>query len=420
MCGLVMAPFFLAFALARPSVAVPGPMLRGLARLGVAVLPALLLMGWTLLAKTPPDFVGGKVREPQPDFQYVQRYGARPVDYLTGALLTTPSEWNPLRAGLNRGVWADWDGSNPVERSNGIRWLVLLAAAVAFGRGLRGRLGESDQKLVGFFALYGLMMLACSLPPGLGPSEWAFRWIPNLRVPSRFGPAVHFAALMLAGVALQGVLAARSSRGVQGRRRKAGQRATSGALSGAISGGLRGAASGSSRSLARAAWLLPVLVVLEWPPAAAVRMDSVRPPLGEAVLSDGSCGAGVSFPIFDVYGADMREHLLLVQRLRQTPCLLGTPHSDYWSAYPLIQRFGLAAWKRARSEPSETRRLFEAYGAWARAIGVRWVFLGTEVPEEARARLCSILGFERVSAEVCRLAPVGQGAYPEFRGVGGA
>src|SRR5262245_13260037 len=191
---------------------------RGLLRLAIAAAPAILFLGWNLVATTPPELRAKKaVYKPPILDNWVYEFGARPSDYVVGDIAEDPErvrDWNPLRRKVSAWAQKNVAPSNPHERSNGIRWTLLLgfvavAAALAAPRARR-RLPALLRHEAVFYVVFTICAFLMSLPPSdihletnLGPARYVHALFPHFRVPCRYGVFVHFGVLATVGWALQ-------------------------------------------------------------------------------------------------------------------------------------------------------------------------------------------------------------------------
>ena len=348
---------------------------RILVRLAIASIPALFLLGWSVSHPLPPDLVQtGVVQSPTIHSYFLVQFAARPIDYLGQDLMFGLRDWNPARRALSEWIVSHLDTSNAWERTNGIRWSLLLAfigATAVFAR-RKSREAAFDAPtrttlatlLLFTFAAFWLSLSPRSLAPGghgIGPSLWVHALLPNFRVPSRFGPVVHFGLLLFVGTAFE-AWRARA-------RRPASQVAVI---------------------------LLPFLMILDYPPLEAMPMQPALPRL----LSE-ECGAGFFVPTLsgeEIGPAGESTTYRWIERLRGTSCSLlggGGPtaaNSSFRAAFASVP-----------GSSSADERLLR----FVECSGTSWIGFTESLDRvrdvSDRARLCAKLGFEQEEgADVCR------------------
>jgi hypothetical protein len=374
MMSIALVPFLLWYALRGRN-----PKGRAFARLVAAGVPAVLFLGWNLLAPLPREVAAEQaMHRPAIASYWLVTFAARPIDYLTGDIAFDASDWNPLRASLTRGVRdARYDSSNNIERANGIRWSVLVITFVATVAVLRKRRQKSlpepvRWELVFFVALaagaYWLSLSPRSFAPGgigMGPSLWVHKLLPHFRVPSRFGPVVHFACLVIAGYALTAWLARSKSRPFR-----------TGILV-----------------------LAPFVAVLEFLPLHPVWAIAAQPDRAELVLPGTNyCGTGVFFPYVGIRPGSLEEfdYYKTIQQMKRTSCILGNIPLDDPRNAAFYAKIGT---DRFASAPAATA---SALVEFLKCSGFEWVVFRDEASPGMRAKVCSDLGWKRVSDDSCR------------------
>ncbi|AKV03098.1 hypothetical protein AKJ09_09761 [Labilithrix luteola] len=373
---VVFAPIFIAFyAALLPRRA---SRLRALGRLVLAGLPATLFLAWTALVPVAPSDARHlpavtqpeKVREEQ--HLYLHVFGARLVDYVAGDVRYGDRDLIAARRGITRSV-RDSVSGNYHERTNGIRWTVLGAAAVTIVLLSRSRLRRRlapEARAIGFFALVlGSVALAVSLGPqglryydeDLGPAILVQRVIPAFRVANRAGVFVHLAALLGAGVFLSFLLST-----------------------------LR------SRWAGRAVGLVVLgLVVVEYLPLHPVPTWSIPNARTELTPPSGECGAGVLVP-YTTFAFQVDEYYGAMSELRGTSCKLIHP------AYLSPEDDALRAKLSTRDFSDGDRALEENF---ARCTGASWARFGLDAPEAYKQAFCADMGWTFVTPDACRGAP---------------
>ena len=381
---VALAPFLLGYFL-RGQADKP----RALGRLTLAALPAVLFLAWNLLAPLPFDLDHRpSVQQTSLSPEWLDIYGARAIDYFTGDVAFGNLDWNPLRAALTQSVrLAGFNGSNNLERSNGIRWSLLLIFGVAVGALLvpsaRKRLDPACRSDVFYFSVLAVAAFFLSLRPevfgGYGPALWVQKILPHFRVPSRFGPVVHFAVLGVAGATLTRIWALKTDRNTR------------------IAFGV----------------FLPLALFLEFPPLHPTWADSAPAARTELILaSTGTCGTGMYFPYLAVKPGTVEEFEFYkaFQTLKRTPCRMIGMFSDG----PLNQR--LHATLGTETFAASSVRGAQREVEFLRCSGSEWVVFRPLVPAELRARMCQELGWTMTATDSCRNPQGSKAAKVEILG----
>ena len=218
-----LTPFFVGYVFFHPQFRLRKKLI--VKRFILGTLPAILFLGFNFKFTLPSDarMAGSESYpktgetangEPHP---FLWIFAAHPIDYLAGDISLQPTieDLNPLRARLGEYIHSIPEMGNWHERTNGIRWSILILAAIGVGSLARGRWSES-KKLILFFLIFSGFAFWLSLDPdspskGVGPSLWLHRLVSQVRVPSRAGIFVHFSLLMIAGFFLQSLIPVRSN-----------------------------------------------------------------------------------------------------------------------------------------------------------------------------------------------------------------
>lgn len=364
--GVAMAPHYFVITLAFLSplwltVAWLLSEKKNLRRLLSASLPAIALLIWCLAKPLPSELIsaGAAPRPPSGETEsggphsFLKRYATHPIDYLTGDIALGDTDINPLRAGLSRKVLNSLEGSNPHERANGIRWTIWLMVLIALSQWPRNeRTWRAATLLWGLFAFW--LSLA---PPG--PSEWLYSLVSQIRVPSRAGIYVHFAALLLAG---------QSAR----------------------------------RWNIKLLYVLPLLMIAELPPGLQdMRISRVRLPL--TTLSGGNCGVGMYYPyVAGNWGVLEDYHFL--QELRGTRCgILNRQWPDLFSE-KMYETMGLSVAQLNAfnaGDPVAFRRL--TY--FAECANLSFVVFDPRTAPAARGSFCAGWAGQMTEERVCKKNP---------------
>lgn len=371
---LFISPFFVAYLFIQKDFR--NQWQKIITRLGMAVGPSLLFLGLSFTFLLPADspLKGSdaipKTGESQ-GYEYhpfLDWYAAHPIDYLTSDLSLSQDveDWNPLRQLLNENVVNNLQQGNTHERTNGIRWLILILAVTSLIIANR----SSERHAIAFFACMLLFTFWLSLSPRspmplLSPSYWLHSIFSQIRVPSRAGIIVHFCSLLLAGYALNWLF----------------QRDN------------------------RYGWLaplFPILMLVEYPPFyQQMPMAEMRAPFSKLQRTYGACGTGLYLPFFNPsYAALPYYHFL--QRMRGSDC-------HYLNAFTSMDR---VQWMLERFPPtrdfisglSKSPAPFLRLKRLAECVPLSFVIFDPVVPDEWAKQTCSELGWQWSDDRSC-LAP---------------
>jgi hypothetical protein len=389
------APLFVWFQLRQDEPETPAARIPRLASrsldLVLAVAPAAVFLAWNFLHPLAPGAPPTQPAVPSHEVaqQYLRLYAASPIDYVSGDVALGPRDLNPLRQWIDDKLFAArFGGSNVWERANGIRWSILIPALAliaalcvpALRRRLRASVEPGTWHKLTYFSVCAALMFWFSLSPSslsiyqhdLGAAAWVHALFPEFRVPSRFGPFVHFAVLALVGTYVSAHW----------------QRAF-------------GAAAPRWRRALPC--LLPLLMVLDYPPLQPVAIDDMRTPRFDLVAAgSGKCGVGIHFPYSLGAGtADEYEMYPAYQQLRDTDCSnLQQPLATEFHAR-MLQTIGNPAFAAATGSPENARALRARFVAFARCAQLDWVIFRARVPEPWRQQLCAQLGWRRIAPDAC-------------------
>jgi hypothetical protein len=209
---MFLTPIFLLFIFFQPEFR--SDRKRICKRFGIAAIPLVLFLGLNYLYMLPPEApltkeeaIRPEVTEPGVPHLFLKIFHAYPLDYLSGDIaLVGTEDWNPLRAEINEYIRETLGYGNAHERSNGIRWSVILLVFAAFIYLLRGKFKPQPfiQKNLIYFFIFGFFAYWLSMAPDvpmveLNPSYWLYRLMPKIRVSNRAGIIVHFSMLMIVG-----------------------------------------------------------------------------------------------------------------------------------------------------------------------------------------------------------------------------
>jgi hypothetical protein len=367
--AVAMAPHYLVITLAfiSPLMVSAGWFLqpphrarRALAHLAAASVPMILLLGWCYTKPIPQDLIAAGVAAQPPSgrtegggpHSFLTRFAAHPVDYFTGDIALGDEDWNPLRAGLSHGVLSTLGNSNAHERANGIRWVVwALAAAGLFYLPRENRRAKAALFVFGAFAFW--LSLA---PPG--PSYWLYSLVSQIRVPSRAGIYVHFAALLFAGLFVR-----------------------------------------HFRFLALA---LPLLMIADLPPFLQnMTISKLRPPL-ESLHGEG-CGAGMYYP-YVAGNWGMIESYHFLQEMRGTRCDIVNRQWPDEGSEKMYRAMGLslAVLNSFNAQNPQTVGLLVKT---AQCAPLSYIVFDPRTQTAAREAVCAQLGWRMSEARVCKRDP---------------
>lgn len=369
---LFLSPLFLLFIAMQPEFRANWK--RVSLRLIVAILPALCFLAFNFKFPVPADAkmsreesfpTGGEFEEGK-THPFLLMFAARPLDYLGGdiSLQYESKDPNPLREQINAHILETLGNGNPHERTNGIRWLVIILSIGTLVYLLRGRFKDdrARQLNIGFFFLFATVTFWLSLSPdfpfpGWGLSNLLHSLVSQVRVPSRAGINVHFALLMITGFFLSSQIRWRRWLQMPG--------------------------------------VFPLLMIVGYPPLVQnIPMAPLRPVYKELQRSEGSCGAGFYFPYINFYHQTQQLYWF-VQQMRGSDCGIlnqfQTPKRLLYMAqkFPArpeyLQQLNTDTQVREQTE-RELERL-------ARCIPLTWLVFDPATPLSWREQMCRRLGW---------------------------
>lgn len=376
--GAALAPFFVGFYLlllpkTGPRLRVLG---RGLLRLALAALPAILLTGFAVLVPVPPSRRAPlPPSPPETTALFLRVFGAQSIDYVAGDVAFGTKDLIPPRSAITAEVRASVAG-NWHERANGIRWSILalgaLGLVVLVVPRLRRSLTPVERRVLAFaLVLAGSSYLLAFSPEGihafgkdLGPVQLVNRVLPQYRVPNRIATMVHLALLLASGVVLTLLSRLRPQIGLR--------------LSAAM----------------------PAVALLDYAPLEPVPLDHVEPV--HSILArydaEGDCGGILPVP-YVTWVTPNADYFRLTSQIRGMSCKVV--HARYLA--PADDALRIAFGGPSLDDAALARAKKIALCAHARFLAFR-----LDLPEAARASLCSSLGWERVAPDLCR-APADTG-----------
>ena len=366
--SLFLTPFFLAFLALQPESRANWK--RVSLRLLTAAVPAVLFLGFNFAFPVPPAAkITSKDSMPKSGetengslHPFLTRYAAHPIDFLAGdiALQMPPRDLNPLRQLVNESIENNLDTSNPHERSNGVRWSLLILAALAVVSIKK----SSNKTQLGFFIAFTLFGLWLALPPSvpfgnIGPSGWLFSLVSQVRVPSRAGILVSFGILMLAGLWL------------------------------------------NSRPKT---WLLlpgvfPLLMLVDYPPLVqSMPMVPLAPPYAQLQRERGPCGPGMYFPFVNNYEIEVL-HYIFLQQMRGSDC----PILNGMGSIERLTKPALAFPPTGEFLSGLERNLVvtEQLVHLAACVPLDWIAFDSHVPAAWLERTCARLGWRLEPNRLC-------------------
>ncbi len=369
---IFLSGFFLVFAIIQPEFW--RQKLRTSVRLVVAVLPALCLLGYSRWMALPPDAKIGPEQATHQEWTgdgsklspFMEVYRAYAIDYLGGDIsLGQEGDLNPARQWVNDYILNNLERSNSHERTNGIRWTILVVVVLIMIMLLSGRIfGELGlRRNLLFFLLFAGFTFWMSLGPyapipELSPSYWLYSLVPRVRVPARAGINVHFAFLMTVGFFL-------AKSGVWKKR--------------------------------WIPWVFAALVLIDYFPLQGMPMAPVHPAYAELHREHGRCGPGLFFPFINPW-TSAQEHYELLQRMRGSDCVILNQMSDSQKVQSLIRRFPPNARfvSLLNAQPAVAIDLERL----ARCMPLNWIVFHPQVPINWALDICRNLGWT-LSGEVC-------------------
>lgn len=170
-------------------------------RICLAALPAIFWLCWSLLKPLPSSvqFNGavfpttGQTTEAY--HPYLNHFKAELLDYFTGDIGLGPEDINPIKMSLQNNLAANnFNGSNPHEKAQGIRWIIWIFAITGIIVLFR------KEKIILFFIIFGFISCWLSLSPEYGASLWLHKLVNQIRVPNRAGIGLAFSLIMIAGI----------------------------------------------------------------------------------------------------------------------------------------------------------------------------------------------------------------------------
>jgi hypothetical protein len=380
---LFLSPFFVLYILLTPEFRREAH--RITTRLVLAVLPALLFLGFGFAFPVPNEArveradslprsgetVDGKIHP------YLHIFAARPIDFLAGDLGLTggAKDLNPWREIINDHILHDPTTGNAHERTNGIRWSILILALAGSAWVLwstRKHAGDKSdvRRQIFFFTVFGLAGFWLSLAPpetlpSFGPSYWLHSLVSQVRVPCRAGIVVHFSCLVLAGLALHALAKDRSSPWTAG-------------------------------------FLFITLILIDYPPYQDMNMARIQPAYASLQRDKGTCGTGMYFPFVSPH-SNLDGLYFFVQKFRGSDCGALNLMQNYGRAKYLFDRFPptMEFVKGLPDHPESARQLIHV----ATCAPLAWIAFDPSVAENWAQSVCSTLEWTFIASERVCVSP---------------
>jgi hypothetical protein len=392
--AIFLSPFFLGFYYLPKSVR--DNWRPATIRLLIAVLPAVLLMGWSFARPAPVDFVKagsnvmpvtGKTKEGQ-THPFLAQFAAHPIDYVAGDTGLGVGDWNPARSAITESIYKDLQNSNPHERANSIRWFILILFGVAIWWLLdaekRKRVVEQGlaPNLL-FFTGFAAFCLWVSLGSDYGLATLIFKILSQFRVSSRAGVGVHFALIVVSCLFLNFWLQQFDQKKAKSKK-------------------------GKKAKMSAPKWLkgvpiaFPLIMVLEFPPYMnEMPMAQMRPAVAGAPPNEiKDCGQGLQIPYATGFSQLLRYYGL-AQKLRRTDCriMVGSRTQPLTNKLLSALAFHPQVYKRIQSDDQQYKNFIVSF---LRCSEANWVYFDPEVPKSWQNSLCSQLGWKMHSDNFCK------------------
>lgn len=398
------APMFLVFFYTQKSVREDWK--KATVRLVTSLAPAALFLAFNLMVTSPSDISLAKSAIPQSGkttsgelHPFLSYFSARPIDFVSGDIAAGPKDLNPIRGAINRYVLGNLDKSNPHERSNGIRWIVLfLAISCVYYLIAKPNLFTGEQKrFIWFFTAFGILTMWSSMSPnipieGMGLSALVNKFVSQIRVPSRAGIFLNFSCIMLAGLLIQAASGDQPQKNKSRKGKKKKEKAS----------GINSEESKLNREAAKSLpkffrwttipWLLLLIVVLELPPFLQNPAVSKVRPAYTAMAENPNCGAGMHFP-FTSPSFAMAPHYHFIQRMRKSQCLILNQSFDPENADSMLKRFAFhpQLFKVLKEKPE---LLANSLVSFAKCLPMTWIVFDEQIPDSFIQNVCHKLNWK--------------------------
>lgn len=376
-----LSPFFLAFVFIQPEFCRQWKRIS--LRLAIAVAPVLLMLGLNYVCMVPSDAristadVEDMGTIPGGVHPFLRIYYARLIDYLGGDLLLdrTAAEINPLRSLVNGSILhelsTDQTAGNLHERTNGIRWTILILSAIALYYLARGRIRGGVGRNVTFFAIFGLFCLWLSLSPDIpcdlcSPGYLLHRLIPKIRVLNRSGVNVRFSLLMITGYFLS-----------------------------------------TKPDWRKFQWIFPLLLLVDYLPLQNEPLAPIYPAYSQLQREKGPCGPGTAFPFISPFnGLDWWDNNIFTQRMRGSDCTFLNEMSDMKQVAWLTRRFPPTRdYVQGLQQGSFSADIAaDSLQKLVNCVPLNWIVFLDATPKDWAAKMCNRLGWTMYPDNSC-IAP---------------
>ena len=362
---------------------------KSIKRLPLALLPAFVWLTFSVTHPTPSIYKNnnssfpktGEVPQGYSYHPYLDIFSSHPIDFFTGDVGIGTLDINPFRQYLNEYVYEHGEGSNPHERTNGIRWslwILSTAAFISFMFKNKFIWNENDKKLVKYFLLFGMFCFVLSMSPfkslfELSPSYWLSKFVSQIRVPNRAGVGVHFSTILISGIFLKNIIA-------------------------------------NIKSTKKIKWinfLFPIILLLDFPPLYLMMpMAPILPKYEELYNAGSECSYGMQFPYSStqIASADLNYFM---QRMRGTSCLIVNATKASASDQYLASSLGLTSSFITELESGDFRKLSKLK-YFVKCVPLSWIVIHEAVSLKTKEKICSQLGWTLKAQGICRAENLNQ------------
>lgn len=363
--------------------------LKSIKRLPLALLPAFVWLTFSVTHPIPSIYKTnisafpntGEVPQGYNYHPYLDIFGSHPIDFFTGDIGIGFLDINPFRQYLNEYVYHHPEGSNPHERTNGVRWsLWFLSAAAFISFRFKNKFiwNDDDKKIIKYFLLFGTFCFFLSMSPfknfyELSPSYWLFKLVSQIRVPNRAGIGVHFSTVLISGIFLKNIIS-------------------------------------NIKSEKKIKWinfLFPLILLLDFPPLyLKMPMSPVLPRYEELYKAGSECGYGMQFPYSSTQiESSQLDHFM--QRMRGSACLIVNAAKPSDSDKYLASSLGLTPSFIKELEIGDFRKLSKLK-YFVNCVPLSWIVIHDAISVKSQEKICSLLGWTLKAQGVCRAENLNQ------------
>lgn len=351
-------------------------------KLVIASVPVVVLMGFSILKATPSDYPLGHSAVPESGktnsgetHSFVERFRAYPVDFLTGELKISPSDINPVKQKINQYVLESLTPktmqdlyyiSNTHERTNGIRWVILIPFLILPFFIFRKKITPSPEEKGLLICLYTLAIVGFLLACNLGLAEILHSIINQFRVTNRAGILVSFSSCIASAYLFKYFFQKKFNTGRLGK-------------------------------ILNFPLFLSALMIIELPPL--YNDITTAPVLPIANLPARNCGNGFYFPYVNGYFNSV-ETYGVYQTLRGTDCALVNDSQESIRESALFQKFGLNN-NVIASINENSISLKSDLSVFLKCTNLDWIKFNPQMPEAWIVDTCKISGWTIQSGNVC-------------------